>query len=601
MALGIVLLSSCQKEKNELNYLPCKTDKESNWGMVGPDGQMLFDDEFENQPSAVMNGLFYVKENNGYSVYAAEAKPRLIGDLEGLADVGFLSEGVIAASRKGERISFFDKDGNQQFTLEPIKGKEITSVSGYFMDERATILNEDGECGVIDAKGNVIVEPKYAWVSRYSGGFAIAKPMEYADSMKNVTYELIDKKGEVITKIEGYDSPFPYDYKWNPSYGFIAAKKGDRWGIINKEGEFSKLPSKVAWISNLNKKYVIFKSDDSKFGVMTHDGEIVVRAKYKSIDFATDDTFVCESDSEKWYIVNNKDERTAEIEDITDISQYTERSAGLNYSTGFELIGHDKTDYYLFKNNGEKVTKTEYYEIGASMLNAFSWVFTDYFNATAAAKKLVSKVTDNGYADVTLGSPLYKYFSGSPKDYTATDRYEIPDLKGGFRYGIWGIAFSDNDIAISTPVYRTERYYWTSYQVFDHYSYSWNQKALCDYINVGISAESKDCYQELKSGAIAALKEKGFNVMTDEDAYALLQKGETVALLRTLGYHEEKLIFQMLLMTSTYWEKDGKEDIEYTIECYNEIIGKKDNNSAEIVDGEYDVVVEEVAVEEVAE
>ena len=70
------MLAGCSSStENDIDYLAVKSDKDSNWGMIGPDGKILFDDEFENRPSAVINGLFTVEENKGISVYKAAEKP----------------------------------------------------------------------------------------------------------------------------------------------------------------------------------------------------------------------------------------------------------------------------------------------------------------------------------------------------------------------------------------------------------------------------------------------------------------------------------------------------------------------------------------------
>jgi hypothetical protein len=58
-----LLVNSCSlfdSSDRSLDFIPAKVEKGENWGMLGPDGKMLFSDEFENMPSAVINGYFTV-------------------------------------------------------------------------------------------------------------------------------------------------------------------------------------------------------------------------------------------------------------------------------------------------------------------------------------------------------------------------------------------------------------------------------------------------------------------------------------------------------------------------------------------------------------
>ncbi|MCH5327477.1 MAG: WG repeat-containing protein, partial [Coprobacter sp.] len=106
-ALLIIGLGGCNSHnsKNQVEYIPVQENKGDKWGMIGPDGKMLFENEFENAPSVVVNGVFFVEENKGISLYKADKKPQLIPGCEDLIATGYHTEGFIPIVRKDERIS----------------------------------------------------------------------------------------------------------------------------------------------------------------------------------------------------------------------------------------------------------------------------------------------------------------------------------------------------------------------------------------------------------------------------------------------------------------------------------------------------------------
>ncbi len=522
-ALGLASCSGFGGSGPEMTYLPVKTDKSSHWGMVGPDGKLLFEDEFEEEPTPVFDGVFTVKESKGYAVYAADAKPRIIGDLENLVEVGIMSEGVIPATRKGERIGYYKADGKLAFTLEPVNNKEIVQVASHFTDGIAVILDEDGNYGAINSDGKVIIEPKYAYLSDFSDGLAVASPKTepaQTDSVaepEDITI-FVNKKGEELVKLRDVSV-----------YGtahsdMFAGEKNDRCGFFNKKGEFKKMPEKVKAIGMFNSKYFTFCNDDGKWGVMDMDGEIVVRPKYEGIMFLlSGDKFLCKSDNKKTYIVNTSDERITTFEDINVIPMDS-YLAYSGYHTDFGFIGEEEHSVSFYNEKGESTIKNDFYEMG---LRFNQYVMSDYLNIEGAAEKLAFYIGDNSYDKVAIGTPISKYVTGEPRTFTRSDRYYFPNLNGGYRYNLNGYAYTDKYIAIAEPVYTTRSYGWYSYQVIDHYNYKWDQTAMVDRIHVDLSISVSGVFSKVKEAVVNAIKAKGFAVTKSEKAYAILSKGDT--------------------------------------------------------------------------
>lgn len=570
--LAASIMTGCSGSSGpELTYLPMKVDKDSKWGMVGPEGKILFEDEFENEPTMAYDGFFNVEENGGISVYAAEEKPRVLGDLEMLKEAGMMSEGLIPVVRPSERITFYTDKGEKAFVLEPYEGKEITSVTPSFQDGMNIFYTEEGMCGAIDTKGEVKIKPIYTHICNFQEGYAYAHKPSENDSIDAYDAEyvtpvyIINKKGEEVAKVEGliFQSTM---YK-----GRFVATKDERWGFVDKKGEFTKVPAKVKSISNYNDKLFVFSNEEGKEGVMDMEGETVIRPKYETILILESGKFLCISDNKKVYIVNDKDEREATIEDAD--------RAG--FLPNFGIIARIDKEYCFIKENGEPVSKNGFYRLGTEVPGS---IISDYFDPEAAAKKLVSYVTDQGYGNAKLGDLISNFTDGSPEDYAGTTEYSIPDIEGGYRFSIDAIANSFHNIALSEPIYveKTSNSYWGTYTYrdFDHYEYSWNPEALCEGISVALSVVADGLYETLKAYVVKDLEAKGYHVDDTSDAYAILSKGDIVtAIMPNNSYDSSSL--RLVMFNANVFAEGRSSFIETAQNRYDKIASKQIRKSSD--------------------
>ena len=73
---------------NKGEYLAVKQENEGLWGLIGPDGKMLFENEFKQNISDAVEGLFIVPENNYKILYKADKTPVPLAGYSDLLDVG---------------------------------------------------------------------------------------------------------------------------------------------------------------------------------------------------------------------------------------------------------------------------------------------------------------------------------------------------------------------------------------------------------------------------------------------------------------------------------------------------------------------------------
>ncbi len=350
LATVVAVLTSCNMhdDGNSVDYIPVKTDNEEKWGMADADGNILFSDEFENEPTCAINGYFSVKEGNGYSVYRASNSPVLVKGLENLKWVGAMSEGVIPIVRK-ENIEYVNGKGELQFTLNTVAGQKVAAVAPYFTNGLAVFQLANGKMGAINPKGEVAIEPVYSRLATFHNGYAVA-------AKGAATYIVINTKGETVVQLKKGMTPVSAYVEDD----LLAISKGGHYGFINLKGEAKQAPEKVCGIESFNSKYYVFTNDEGKRGVMSMNNEVVVRPKYDYISIC-DNKFVCLSDNEVRMFKANGEEIGSihKVAGVIDV-----KNLFLGFSTDFGLISGDKDAVTFYDTDCKKAGKIEYADMG---------------------------------------------------------------------------------------------------------------------------------------------------------------------------------------------------------------------------------------------
>ena len=137
------MLSSCSFKSNtdfpKVTHVAFQKEKHGKWGMVGVDGNILFENKFDKRPSYAVNGVFRIRDydTNQYLYYSATPTPQLIGTPKGYKQGGICSEGIIPVVSADERIHYLTETGETAFYLLPYQGKEFLCVSPFFTEQRA--------------------------------------------------------------------------------------------------------------------------------------------------------------------------------------------------------------------------------------------------------------------------------------------------------------------------------------------------------------------------------------------------------------------------------------------------------------------------------
>ncbi len=299
------ILSSCESDEavSKTSYLPFLTSQNGKWGMISTDGTVLFEDEFKDMPTSVKNDRFLVQNGNGlWEIYTAEAKPEKIG--EEYLQIADFTASVTPSVKKNEKICLINTDGDVKATLDKANNKNIVKCS-YFSYGYATIVTEDDMCGIINTKGELVIDAKYVAVYPISNNSFIAV---LNNNEEATTIKVLNASGKDVLEMNVGNGQKYLDINPEAStskyLAVCTSVDGERqWGFIDySKNVVIKPSSKIKRIVEVKGDKFIF-SDGENCGVMNFNGDVILRAKYDNLSWADDDVLIS-YDSDNYSLIN---------------------------------------------------------------------------------------------------------------------------------------------------------------------------------------------------------------------------------------------------------------------------------------------------------
>lgn len=505
IALCALTMVSCRKDtiSTKIEKVPCRTSAKSDWGFVDREGNVTLDDTYKSCPSMVIEGVFYVHENNGYSLYKYDAKkPKLI--LEDLKYVGTPEDGLLPICRKDNYIEVVNTKGEVKFSLKEMDGLPVSSCCsrfdhGYLGVE---VLDTDGakKVGLVDSKGKVVLKPIYSYIQIFGDNAFCVQKFTSEEDTDDANLFIIDRKGKDKFKINGKIESNSDEY--------IAINEDDDIHIYDYDGnKVLKCPSKVYGIHLFNEDKFIFSSEDG-YGVMDIKGETILPSKYYKIIFLDNGYVVNRND--RWQLLD----KSGEIKETLDFDY-------LAFVCGFRIGMEGKRDYCLLDSKFKPIRTTELVEIGHlydvdNILYHSYTIYSDYFDYTTLIEQMLSAATsgieERGIKFLTPLSNL-EYFTEKSISYLREKMYGstyTETIYTGNKYEIaMTIGASDK---IITPIYREETRYdsWHGFYTDRVVAgYKLNGDALIQNIDITaeIPSDKVDKCHELLEDAIKTMKQ----------------------------------------------------------------------------------------------
>lgn len=325
-------------------YVAVQIDGEEKWSILDTkSGEILCKNDFNNMPSAINeDGWFVVMNKDGeYEAYSVKDSKKALNKGK-YSQLGCFTDKVTFAVKKGKAISIIDKD------FEVVKTLSDKIALTYSFTDGMAAYCKDGKWGYLNTKGEEAIAAKYDWASPFAEGLALVT--------KGERTMIIDKKGETVKSFpnDKYDFGFPIF-----TNGYIAVSKGEKIVFIDKKGEEafsnSKMEGSPSGYALHDGKTVYY--DGSQYGLMSKDGEIIVRAKYEGLRYAAPDRYIAKNDNGKYGVIDGKGETVLDF-DFDSIMQQSSSSGHYFTLSGrkWSLIGED----------GKDVSKEAFSYIGAS-------------------------------------------------------------------------------------------------------------------------------------------------------------------------------------------------------------------------------------------
>lgn len=515
VALGI---AGCDKSTkldkgfNKIDLVPVLTSEDSRWSMINDKGEIVYDAEFKNRPTAAYNGLFSVEEDGYFVVYKADSKkPVPVDAFEKIKSIGVLEEGLVPASAEDTRIALYDEKGERKYELLPVNGEEIIACSEGFKEGKLWVNTADDKYGFYDTKGKLAIKAEYDYVTDFDCGIAlVGKKKEGSGELR---YSVIDKDGKNLYDLKGeYDSV-------DLDGGYVYVSRDSRVYLYDKKGDYVKLPEKVYKVREILGDYIIFTNKEGENGVANVKGEILINPKYYAMLFNTggsNPTFIVKKDrgDKEMLIINKNGDKEG-----GDIDYEAVVPAGK-----FGYIAKDgEHTYLLLDKDLKKKGKEEFYSISASVDNGI--VKTDYFSYDAIANSMVAMIGNSGVRTNKFNSQASALLKNETPTYSYSNSPYVPlsDMnKEGYGYNI---------IVSGVFSQAPARY------VSGTYAYEWNPQSLFKGVVMEVHT-SRIWGQKGYDAVVLALKNDGFkkDEKLTENSHGegeVFVKGETAVLIPT--------------------------------------------------------------------
>ena len=419
------MLSSCSFKSNtdfpKVTHVAFQKEKYGKWGMVGVDGNILFENKLDKRPSFAVNGVFRIRDYdiNQYLYYSATPTPKLIGTPKGYKQGGVCSEGIIPVVSADERIHYLTETGETAFYLLPYQGKEFFCVSSFFTEQRAWFQLENNKYGYIDPQGNVVIEPIYDNAFLFHEGKAIVYNKE-ADK-----WLVIDPNGKELFEVNSNGYPqYSYPHFEN---GYCLIENF----LLNEKGEkLQRFPSYIYSISPFIDNVALFQDGKTGlWGQLNIQGESIGEPKYsRALGIIGNWIYVADTIAnlkDDWdnqymnvYAINSKGEIQNKIENVS-----------CCYPLSQHIIMAENEKYYFADKKGNPIDNNSYYNISVpSFTHAPSYssfwssliaphslsdydalgVVTDYVDEKKTLASIFDKLTSDGIDNLKMGQTIPK-------------------------------------------------------------------------------------------------------------------------------------------------------------------------------------------------
>lgn len=464
-ALILSVFSMCLVScgKNEIQYYPFISEEDKNFGLISVEGEVLYENEFEKEPTVVVNDRFWVRNDDGlWELYSSEDdKPKRIGNGE-YVQVGLFYEGVAPVVAKGQPIQFIDKEGNVKVTLKEIDGKMVEGCWNFW-DGTAVVRLEGNVYGTVDIKGNTKIKPIYGDITCFGkgryGAIVKAEGKEIPHNWEGQEFVVFNESGEHVSKIKLKKNQFVVK-KWHCEGRIAIGEEVDgntRIGWMDENGEWILRPQKdIGYVWKVTEDYFVYsKTFSDNYGVMNWQGDNILRPKYKDILYGgIKNRFFVKEVGEKEFKLIDETGKELKSDSYLHVGSFIGKYAPVEISDG-ECI-------FIDKNGKEKKIKTRVYGLD-QFATGDGYIESQYVDLDSFVNKL--KITQFGFLDINMEMTPDKAIASLKKnkveyvDTQASDYKYKSSIEGNIEINRISVAAEINYSTLTIPIKRKEKEY----------------------------------------------------------------------------------------------------------------------------------------------
>lgn len=384
----------------EPTHFPFKESKFDRWGLVDARGKVLIEDEFENEITPVLDGVFYAETKGGFEMYSIDNPKNPIGDI--YKDIAYFSDGLAPSVKANEGIKYIDKKGNVKFEL-PLEYLRATRfLNGYSLIARKGPDDfwEFGGCSwenliwdVVSSKGEIMKFKDFSVEYPFPNGDLLVYSIEIGGSENECTYGptkdfYIIKSNGTKVQLKDFVNSYCILQKWNSEllispdikyYVYLYSNYSDYgcsnvYGIKDVDGKII-IKAKYKDLRFLNDGNIVFYNDDNDCGIMNIKEDVLIRPKYTSIREFGENKYIVDRDG-KTGLITIKGDRIIDFE-YDSLYGLSEKTL-LATSRGQEIE--------LITSDGK--TLTYFHEIKPAIID-FNYVESDYLDVKDLIKTIL--------------------------------------------------------------------------------------------------------------------------------------------------------------------------------------------------------------------
>lgn len=413
MAVALLFgLGSCNKANEnypyDTHYLPVMLEGSQKWSILDINsGEVLAKDAFTNAPSAIVNDMFYVLNDElTYDYYNVQDCKNPVNKTHYGSATEFSTDGYAVASIKGQNLCIINKQ------CEPVAqlGDSIVECS-IFNRGMAIVHTNSGKYGYINTNGELVIPARYDKAEPFTFDDFTVVMSQHQDSIVDITF--IDKQGkeQFATNSTMYRPLVNYFKR-----GVIPVAKRDTVVCLSAEGKEVANPFETP--------------------------EAIKKASYDNAMMEGSGNFIVMR-GEKMGVCNASGDSILPVKFLNIVDVSPDRY----------LVSEDGVVHYLMDKSGKKVGNAKILHANGTPKSVAS---RGYIDASITGANMLTLFDENQVTGVPVGAKVGDFYP--VMDPTHPEQYEGKDFLANFvaplkiTYYFDGPIVTNNEFNFTTPV-----------------------------------------------------------------------------------------------------------------------------------------------------